>query len=123
MINRKKGEHTMRSSEQITRMIIKSVFIGAVTLLMVGDFLISTAMAIPTLQLYIEGSTYDTDTDTWVIATTSPFKLWVIGDVGAYGPITDVKLSAAVSTSEIVGSSISLSSSTTGLIADPSTPI
>lgn len=55
------------------------------------------AAAVPTLQLYIEGSTYDAGTQTWVI-DASPFKLWVLGNVsgsGGSGPIADVKLSLA----------------------------
>jgi len=58
------------------------------------------AVAIPALQLYIEGATYDSRTETWVI-TEPVFKLWVIGNVGHFGTIYDVKLAAAVKTSEI----------------------
>jgi len=58
------------------------------------------AVAIPALQLYIEGATYDSSTETWVI-TEPVFKLWVIGNVGQFGTIYDVKLAAAVKTSEI----------------------
>jgi len=59
-----------------------------------------TARAIPVLQLYIDGATYDSTTQTWVIDTTDSFDLWVIGDVGSYGDILNVSLSAAVSSSE-----------------------
>lgn len=81
----------------------------------------STALAIPVLQLYIDGATYDSVTETWVITTTDPFDLWVIGDVDKFGTIYDVKLSAAVSTSEI-GGSITLAPTTTSVLTDPSTP-
>lgn len=102
----------------------------AIGLLIIGAALAglpSDAYAIPALQLYIEGSTYDSTTETWVVNTGSPFKLWVLGDVGHYGAISDVKLSGAIATSEVSGGSISLSSTTAtaGLLpapGDPSTP-
>jgi hypothetical protein len=92
------------------------------------------AFAIPVLQLYIEGAVYNPDTETWDYTPTGsdPIILWVIGDVGSYGSIVDVKLSAAVDTSEIGGSSISLTSTTVTsgfttddgvAVVDPSTPI
>jgi len=96
------------------------------TLISIFLFLIilcSSAFAIPTLQLYIEEGTYDPETETWVISTSDPFKLWVIGDVGAYGQISGVNLAAAVYTDELSpGSNVSPVSSTTSLITDPSTP-
>jgi hypothetical protein len=78
--------------------------------------------AIPALQIYIEGSTYDPSTETWVISTADPFKLWVLGDVEQYGPISGVKLSAAVFTSELPGS-ITLTPTTTTLLTDPLAPV
>ena len=70
----------------------------AATLLVVAVLAFATpAAAVPTLQLYIEGSTYNADTETWVI-DASPFKLWVLGNVdgaGGAGSIFDVKLSLA----------------------------
>jgi len=57
------------------------------------------AVAIPALQLYIEGATYDPSTKTWVI-TEPVFKLWVIGNVEHFGTIYDVKLAAAVKSDE-----------------------
>ena len=57
----------------------------------------SSAMAIPVLQIYIDGADYDSTTETW-ITTDSTFDLWVIGDVDSYGTISDLKLSAAVAT-------------------------
>jgi hypothetical protein len=56
--------------------------------------LASPAHAIPTLQLYIEGSSYDRTDESWVFRGDD-FKLWVLGDVGSYGPIVDVKLTMA----------------------------
>jgi len=46
----------------------------------------SAAHAVPALQLYIEGATYDTDSESWVVSSTD-FRLWVIGDVGHTGTI------------------------------------
>lgn len=59
----------------------------------------SPAFAIPDLQLYIEGATYNTGTETWVIDASS-FKLWVLGDVSNKGTIFDVKLSLAYFTTD-----------------------
>jgi hypothetical protein len=81
------------------------------------------ASAIPVLQLYIEGSTYDSGTETWVLTNSGDFTLWVLGDVEKFGTIYDVKLTAAVSTSEVLaGGSISLTPTTATGITDPSTP-
>jgi len=56
--------------------------------------------ALPILQMYIEGATYDQDTESWVTDQSS-LTLWVIGDVGDAGPILDVQLTAAYLTGEI----------------------
>lgn len=57
-----------------------------------------TAQAIPILQLYVEGGTYDS-TETWVAtSSTGSFRIWAIGNVsgaGGKGTIYDVKLAAA----------------------------
>ena len=74
------------------------------------------ASAIPALQIYIEGATYDTVTETWVLEQTGPsmaFKLWVVGDIQHYGAISDVKLAAAYAEADVSGTpTISLTSST-----------
>jgi hypothetical protein len=68
-------------------------FLAAVLVVM---FAVSTpCYAIPALQLYIEGATYDNESETWVASSSDTLRLWVIGDVGSYGTIADVKLSAA----------------------------
>lgn len=55
-----------------------------------------TASAEPALQLYLEGATYNTTTETWMLDdTSSPARLWVIGNVDVYGPILDVRLAVA----------------------------
>lgn len=84
----------------------------------------TTGFAIPLLQLYIEGATYNSSTQTWV-TTASNFKLWVLANVSGPGGtggagIADVRLAAAFLTSE--SGSIALTQSTTGLVTDPSTP-
>ena len=43
--------------------------------------------ALPVLQLYVEGATYDVGTQTWVVAD-SEFTVWVIGNTGQRGDIT-----------------------------------
>jgi hypothetical protein len=60
------------------------------------------AHAIPILQLYVEGATYNTTTESWDYtapgsSTGESFRIWTIGNIsgqGGKGPIDDVKLSA-----------------------------
>lgn len=54
------------------------------------------AQAVPNLQIYIPGATYDTETETWVIEALE-YDLWV---VGANQPIFDVKAAFAAPTDE-----------------------
>jgi hypothetical protein len=82
----------------------------------------SVAHAVPELQLYIEGATYDSATETWV-AGGGNIRLWVLGNVsgpGNHGPISNVQLTAAHKTGEV--GTITLTPTTTSLLADPSTP-
>lgn len=87
----------------------------------------TSAMAIPELQLYIEGATYDTTTDTWIASGSGDLRLWTIGNVagaGSKGSIFDVKLSIAYA--DGLTPTFSLTSSTTGGFGgytDPSTPV
>jgi|GEM_PF-635044 len=58
------------------------------------------AMGYPLLQLYLEGGTYDTTTQSWFLAPEGssagePFRLWVIGDTSWKGTIEEVRLSMA----------------------------
>jgi hypothetical protein len=91
-----------------------------------GLALANTAGAIPGLQLYLEGATYDTGSETWVLTTTDPFKLWVIGNIngpGGVGTISDVKLSIAYASG--LSPTFTLTPTTTGGLGgffDPSTP-
>lgn len=54
-----------------------------------------TAHAVPTLQLYIDGATYDPDTETWVYPGLE-YDLWAIGANHEQVTIEEVKLAAAV---------------------------
>jgi PEP-CTERM motif len=94
-------------------MIRKAVLLTAALCLVLG---MGTANAIPILQVYIEGATYDDATDTWVVENDGSFRIWVIGNVegeGGKGTIEDVMLTAAVSTQEITdGGTIALDGTT-----------
>ena len=107
---------------------VKTVSVICIGLMLIFSCVaIRSAEAIPALQLYIEGSTYDTATETWVYTGDEPFKLWVIGNVagkGGKGTIYDVKLSVAYQA--IGGVTFSLTPTTTGGYGgytDPSIPI
>jgi hypothetical protein len=59
--------------------------------------------AVPILQVYIEGATYDDQTQSWTYVAPgssggAPFRLWAVGNVGGpggKGTIHDVRLAAA----------------------------
>jgi hypothetical protein len=92
-----------------------AVIIGLGTLLCCGSFV----LAVPTLQVYLEGSDYDSTTEGWFIEhhDPAPLRLWVV----ARTPVNDVKLSIAYG----AGSDATLSlvgSTTSGLggFEDPS---
>jgi hypothetical protein len=76
------------------------------------------AHAVPVLQIYIDGATYDTETETWVVSEPE-FDLWVIGDVDAQGTIYDVKLTASFFG---MSGTMTLTPTTTTTITDPSVP-
>ena len=92
----------------------------------VGLTLTCRTQAVNILQLYIEGATYDTESETWVASGGDTFRIWAIGNVdgdGGKGTIEDVKLSIAYASGDTP--TISLTSSTTGGFGgftDPSTP-
>ena len=84
----------------------------------------TAALAIPTLQLYIEGASYDTATDTWTLVGTSA-TLWVLGDVGHDGTISNVLLTVAYPSGVSGTINLSPTMATGGLLpapGDPSTP-
>ncbi len=74
----------------------KLVWLASLVVAVAG---VSKVAAIPTLQLYIEGATYDPNKETWVILEPK-FALWVIGDVQKFGTIYNVNLAAAVKSNE-----------------------
>ncbi|MEW6488886.1 MAG: choice-of-anchor N protein [Thermodesulfobacteriota bacterium] len=87
--------------------------------------------AIPELQLYLEGATYDATSESWFIEsydTDEPLRLWAIGNTGNNsGPITDVKLAIAYSprdevTFSLVGSVVNAADPLYASYVDPSTP-
>lgn len=92
----------------------------------------STALAVPVLQMYVEGATYDATTDTWSATTTGTgsggtARIWVVGNVdgdGGKGAISDVTLVVSYDQAE-TSPAIELTPSTTGDaygFTDPSTP-
>jgi len=90
----------------------------ALTIALALALMASMAQAIPVLQIYVEGATYDPNTETWVTSQTD-FKLWVVGDVDAFGPISGTTLTASFFG---FGGSITFTPATTMLITDPSVP-
>lgn len=101
--------------------VAMAVFLGA-----------SAAQGTPALQLYLEGATYDAETESWVLAPSGssggdPFRLWALGNVdgpGGHGPLANVRLSVAYDAVE-VAPTITLTPTTTGGYGgwfDPTTP-
>lgn len=95
--------------------------------LVIALLLVTAAAAEPTLQLYIEGATYDDSSETWVVEGGTTFNIWAIGNL-ADGParygIYDVKLAVAYENG--ANTTIALTPTTTagfGGFTDPSTPI
>lgn len=86
----------------------------------------------PILQLYIEGATYDTVTETWVVAPPGssagvPFRIWAIGNVAGpdgKGIIDDVRLSVAFDSSfDLVVTLTPVTTGGFGGFTDPSLPL
>lgn len=94
-------------------------FYQAVLLVTLIGAVVGQGNAIPVLQLYIEGATYDPVNETWLVTRPS-FTLWVIGNVEGFGTIYDVRLAAAVRNNE--EGTITLTPTTTTLLFDPSLP-
>ena len=80
----------------MTGNLLKSLIgIGVAALMAAGS--VSPALAIPKLQLYAEGATYDPVDESWEfsISPGESANVWAIGNVagpGGYSPITDAKL-------------------------------
>lgn len=88
------------------------------------------ANAVPALQIYIQGATYDAADETWVASGSvfSPIRLWVVGNLegpGGKGDLFDVR--AAFSYGSDAGNvTMDISPVTTGGYGgffDPSTPV
>ncbi|MFH1678445.1 MAG: choice-of-anchor N protein [Candidatus Omnitrophota bacterium] len=75
------------------------------------------AFAVPNLQIYIDGGTYDTTSQTWV-TSSSNFELWVIG---AKRAMHEVKLAIAVPSSN--GGTVTVNLTEIVISTTPGTPI
>lgn len=84
-------------------------------------FAATPAIAVPPLQLYVEGATYDTATANWTF-TGDNFKRWVLGDVGHYGTIGDVRLTAAYATGLTGSISLTPALAAPSLLPSPGDP-
>ena len=79
-------------------------------------------LAEPLLQLYVEGGTWNSFSETWE-ATDSTITLWTVGNTGSVGTIEDLGL---IVVTDPVLAPMSLTPTTTGGFGgftDPSTPI
>ena len=98
----------------------------AVMIMILSVFsVVKNSFAIPALQLYIEGSQYDTATSSWIV-NSNTFKLWILGDVGNRGSIFDVKLVAAYDSNDTGNIDLVPTTATSGLLpfpGDPSIPV
>jgi hypothetical protein len=96
---------------------IKRIFATALVTLWT-TFGILPASAEPLLQLYIEGATYDHDSESWLITRPEnvPLKVWAIANVdgpGGKGTIYNVKMAFAYS-SEAGDVTLGITPTTTG---------
>lgn len=106
--------------------IFRRLSMGLMTLSLLA--LARPAEAVPVLQLYVEGATYNTATESWqtTIPANGVIRLWAIGNVtgeGGKGTISNVRLSIAYGSGATP--SFTLTPSTTGGFGgftDPSTP-
>lgn len=105
---------------------LRKFTITALLLLSICVISSSKAFALPALQLYVEGASYDSASETWISNHVPNFVLWVLGDVGAKGTIYDVELAAAYDSNESGTISITPTTATSGQLpwpGDSSTPI
>ena len=62
---------------------------GLVSAIALGALITAPAHAIPKLQIYIEGATYDTVTETWILdwdpMAGEKLRLWTIGNISGGG--------------------------------------
>ncbi len=74
-------------------------------------FLSTSAFAVPNLQLYIPGGTYDAGTETWVAPSAGTFEVWVLaGNISATESIYNIGLSASIGTDNGQTGSLSITS-------------
>jgi hypothetical protein len=94
--------------------------IGFVGLMALATALLAgPAHAVPLLQLYIEGATYNETTETWELARPidEPLRLWTIGNVagpGGKGTISNARLAISYDSAFGTTPSFAFASSTTG---------
>lgn len=96
-----------------------------------GALVSTSAMAVPSLQLFIEGADYETvaengnDPQTWAELGTTSFRLWVLGDTSATYRIRDVMFVASFN-SNLTPPTLTFNPTTTSValsgFEDPSTP-
>ncbi|MEX2455175.1 MAG: choice-of-anchor N protein [Rhodospirillaceae bacterium] len=87
------------------------------------------AHAVPALQVYIEGATYDDDDETWVITSpaNAPLRFWAVGNVegpGGHGELHDVRAAFAYSSGagEVAINIVPSTTGGYGGFVDPSVP-
>lgn len=84
------------------------------------------AYAVPSLQLYLDGATYDTTDDSSVVNSASPVTLWLIGNPATAGGVdlTNPHIVAGYDAADAGAVTITLSPTTTGhsLFTDTSLP-
>ncbi len=98
------------------------IFFAATGLLLLAP---ASSYAVPVLQLYMEGSTYDTADETWSIGSPT-FTLWVLGETSKFGTVYDVNLVVSHLTGETGSISLTPTTATAGLLPSPgdsSTPV
>jgi hypothetical protein len=74
------------------------VFVWARSAICAASLFATSASAIPVLQLYIEGASYDAQEESWYVPSTT-FRLWTIANLTGPGgtqglPIVNVRLAA-----------------------------
>jgi len=103
---------------------MKKKLIFSIALPMFLLFIALPANAVPLLQLYIDGATYDPVDETWVAPIVGDMvTLWAIGNVagpGGKGSLFDVNL--AVAYSSTYSPTITLTPTMATAWTDPSTP-
>jgi len=96
------------------------LIVGVIALGLAVSLGARSALAVPILQIYLEGGTYNQATESWELtpegsSAGGPFRVWVIGNVdgpGGKGIIEDVRLSIVYDEGVDVG--ITLTPTTAG---------